>query len=53
MFYDRKRMELFSSPGDISVRLDGDSHTRGEAIPDSYIYCEVHCIHCSTITLRV
>ena len=25
-------MELFSSPGDISIRLDGDRHTRGDAI---------------------
>ena len=42
MFYERKRMELFSSPGDISVRLDGDRHSRGEAIPDSYVHYKVH-----------
>ena len=42
MFYERKRMELFSSPGDISVRLDGDRHSRGEAIPDSYVHYKVY-----------
>ena len=42
MFYERKRMEIFSSPGDISNRLDGDRHSRGEAIPDSYIRYEVY-----------
>lgn len=43
MFYERKRMELFSSPGDISVHLDGDRHSRGEAIPDSNVHYKVRC----------
>ena len=45
MFCNRKRMELFSSPGDISIRLDGSRHTRGDAIPDSYVYCKVYALY--------
>lgn len=42
MFYDMKRMELFSTPSEISMRLDGDRHTRGQSIPDSCTRCEVY-----------
>ena len=35
-------MELFSFPGDISLRLDGDRHSRGEAIPDSRVHYKVY-----------
>ena len=34
MFYDRKRMELFSSATEASYKIDTDRHIRGEAIPD-------------------
>ena len=45
MFCDRKRMELFSSPGDISIHLDGDRHTRGDAIPESFVHCKVYALY--------
>ena len=37
MFYERKRLEIFSSPGDISNRLDGDRHSRREALTPIFI----------------
>ena len=53
MFYERKRMELFSSPGDISLRLDGDHHSRGEAIPDSRVHYKVYTYSAKCATYYV
>jgi hypothetical protein len=38
MFYDRKRIELFSSTTEVSYKLDGDRHSRGQFIPDSNVH---------------
>ena len=34
MFYDRKRMEVFTSTTEVSLQLEGDRHSKGQTIAE-------------------
>ena len=61
-FYDRKRVELFSSTTQVSYNLDRDRHSRGQSIADSNVQFKVSTIivltplpvkyYCFIITLQ-
>ena len=41
MFYDRKRMEVFTSTTEVSLQLEGDRHSKGQTIANSKVYTKV------------
>ena len=53
MFYDRKRIELFSSTTEVSYKLDGDRHSRGQFIPDSNVHHMVLVIVITTFYINI
>ena len=42
MFYDRKRMEVFTSTTEVSAKVEGDRHSRGETIPVAKVHLKVN-----------
>ena len=41
MFYERRRMEIFNSTTEISSKMEGDQHYKGQAIADAKVHCMV------------